>query len=111
MVCWKRIIASLFQSSMCLYLKVRGLLFIVASMSQYPGKKGEGEKLSLQTGIVQKSRDFQGHKHRYAWKVKNNGFRSWSCSLVMTLFSVLKKNTFSFSTLGPLRRHSPVTME
>lgn len=60
--------------------------FHSCKMSQYPGKKGEGEKLSLQTGIVQKSRDFQGHKHRYAWKVKNNGFRSWSCSLVMTFF-------------------------
>lgn len=84
-------------------------------MSQYPGKKREGEKLSLQTGIVQKARDFQGHKHRYAQKVKNNlenGFRSWSCSLVMTFFLFLRKTRlalahFGFSTLGLLRTHSP----
>lgn len=101
-VCSKRIIAFLFQSSMSLYLRVRGLLFIVARMSLYPGKKREGEKLSLWTGIVQKARDFQGHKYRYARKVKNNlenGFRSWSCSLVMTFSSDLKKNVFCCSTL------------
>lgn len=61
----------------------------------------EKVKNSLQAGIVQKARDLRRHKHRYAQKVKNNlenGFRSWSCSLVMTFFSVLKKNMFSFST-------------
>lgn len=59
-------------------------------------------KLSLQTGIVQKARDFQENKHRYAQNVTNNlenGFRSWSCTLVLTFFSDLKKNVFCFSTL------------
>lgn len=59
-VCWKRMIAFLFQSSMFLYLKVRGLLFIVASMSQYPGKKREGEKSLLVDRDSSKSKRFPG---------------------------------------------------
>lgn len=65
-----------------------------------------------------KSERFPGHKHRYAGKIKNNlenGFRSWSCSLVLTFFLFSRKTCFAlahfdFSTLGLPRSHSPQSL-
>jgi len=56
---------------MSLYLKRRGLLFMVTSMPKDICRKREGDKLShySQGQLAQNARDLQRHKYIYALKV------------------------------------------